>query len=208
MGDFDKEHKALLKILRKPYFVPESKFAIELFGDFRTHKRSFALTVDEYGGVTGLVTMEDLLECIFGDIPSPSDRPEEVQVREIDNNCFLLHGTLLLDEFNDYFNSALNESNMETVAGFVLHALGELPDKGEMIDIEGFRFTVLNVVRNRIEELQVEKLNTSFAQEKIVVTDESLVGQTDEPIDKEPAPDARQDPLTPDDSEQSVKGDH
>ena len=197
-----------MKILRKPYFVPESKFAIELFGDFRTHKRSFALTVDEYGGVTGLVTMEDLLECIFGDIPSPSDRPEEVQVREIDNNCFLLHGTLLLDEFNDYFNSALNESNMETVAGFVLHALGELPDKGEMIDIEGFRFTVLNVVRNRIEELQVEKLNTSFAQEKIVVTDESLVGQTDEPIDKEPAPDARQDPLTPDDSEQSVKGDH
>ncbi|MCU7836828.1 MAG: hemolysin family protein [gamma proteobacterium symbiont of Taylorina sp.] len=182
-GDFDKEQKALLKILRKPYFVPESKSAIELFGNFRKNKRSFALTVDEYGGITGLVTMEDLLECIFGDIPSPSDKLEQVQVQKIDNNRYLLHGTLSLDEFNDYFNSMLSESNMETVAGFVLHAFGELPDRGEIIDIQDFRFSVLNVVRNRIEELQVEKLSNSMTNEEEIISDNSPLAHCDELID-------------------------
>ena len=211
LGDFKKghKHKALLKILRKPYFVPESKSAIELFGNFRKHKRSFALTVDEYGGVTGLVTMEDLLECIFGDIPSPSDRPEQVQVRGIGNNCYLLHGTLSLDEFNDYFKSDLNEGKMETIAGFVLHTFGELPHKDEMIDIEGFRFTVLKVVRNRIEELQVEKLDSSFVNEKVTALENNLTEQmdvqADNQIEKESIPDVQQDNITPDQADTSVR---
>lgn len=170
--------------------MPETKSAIELFGNFRKHKRSFALTIDEYGGVTGLVTMEDLLECIFGDIPSPSDKPAQMQVKEIDNNCYVLHGTLSLDEFNDYFNSTLNEHNMVTVAGFVLHCLGELPITGEMIDVEGFRFTILKVVRNRIEELQVEQLKILSAEEKSISIEEISLQQSDEEThDKPPAPD-------------------
>lgn len=202
LGDFDKEHEALLKILRKPYFVPETKSAIELFGNFRKHKRSFALTIDEYGGVTGLVTMEDLLECIFGDIPSPSDKPEQIQLREIDNNCYVLHGTLSLDEFNDYFNSTLNEHNMETVAGFVLHCLGELPRAGEMIDAEGFRFTILKVVRNRIEELQVEPLNILSAEERSIRIEESI---SIEEISLQQSDEKTQNKPVPDDSENSIR---
>jgi len=208
LGAFDEEHEALLKILRKPYFVPESKSAIELFGNFRKYKRSFALTVDEYGGVTGLVTMEDLLECIFGEIPSPSDRPEQIQVHEIDNNCYLLHGTLSLEEFNYYFKTTLSESHMETVAGLVLHAFGELPYKGEKIDIEGFQFTVLKVARNRIEELQVEKLSSSFAKDNSAMTEEIVIGQTDVPIDKESESKDQQSDIIPGDSETSVKENH
>ncbi len=155
-----------LKLLRKPYFVPESKPAIELFDDFRTHKRSFAITVDEYGGVTGLVTMEDLLECIFGDIPSPSDNQQELQFREISNNCYSIHGNLTLEEFNQHFHTNLKESSLETIAGYVLHQFGELPDEGDIIDIEELRFTVLEVDNNRIEELQMEKPDNLFVTEQ------------------------------------------
>ena len=203
LSDFEKSNKTLLDMLRKPYFVPESKSAIALFDNFRKNKRSFALTVDEYGGVTGLVTMEDLLECIFGDIPSPSDRPEQVEVQDIGNNCYLLHGTLSIDEFNYYFKSELSEGNMETVAGFVLHAFGELPDKNEMIDIEGFRFTVLKVVRNRIEELQVEKLYSSFVNKK--TDNNTLLVETDELMDEDSATDTQQDTIVPDNSEDLSK---
>jgi putative hemolysin len=184
INDFDKDHQGLLKLLRKPYFVPESKPAIELFDDFRKQKRSFAITVDEYGGVTGLVTMEDLLECIFGDIPSPSDNQEQLQIQEISNNRYLMHGIILLDEFNQYFNSTLNDNNIETVAGYVLHAFGELPDEGEMIEIEGFRFTILKVARNRIEELQVENLEDLFVKKQGNVVENKLIELTEKRIDK------------------------
>lgn len=83
LAELDTDPGMLKKLLRKPHFVPESKPALELFDNFRERKRSFALTVDEYGGITGLITMEDLLECIFGDIPSPSDITEQFEVNQL-----------------------------------------------------------------------------------------------------------------------------
>jgi len=154
------ENKDLLQLLRKPYFVPESKPAIELFDKFREQKRSFALTLDEYGGVTGLVTMEDLLECIFGDIHSPSDRQKKTRIQEIENNHYVMDGIIPLDEFNQFFKTDLAEDNLETLSGYVLHTIGELPHKNEIVDSDGFRFTVLKVARNRIEEIQVTKLDS------------------------------------------------
>jgi len=178
------KNKDLLKLLRKPYFVPESKPAIELFDNFREHKRSFALTLDEYGGVTGLVTMEDLLECIFGDIPSPSDRQKKTQIREVENNYFVMDGIIPLNEFNQFFKTDLTEDNLETLSGYVLHAIGELPHEGEIIDSGEFRFTILKVARNRIEEIQVIKLASIIEDENTIDSESNNVEDSTENITK------------------------
>ena len=136
--------------------MPESKPAHELFDSFRENKRSFALTVDEYGGVTGLVTMEDLLECIFGDIPSPSDQADHYEFRRLADNLYAVDGAMPLDEFNHKFNARVADSDMETIGGLVLVKFGELPSQGAQVSIGRFSFIAARVDHNRIEELHVE----------------------------------------------------
>lgn len=144
-------------VLRPAYFVPESKPASEQFGDFRKHKRSFALTVDEYGSVTGLVTMEDLLECIFGDIPSPSDATEEARMTPLDDHRWSVDGGMPLDDFARGVGAQFEDVGVETIGGLVLHEIGELPAESTAIDIGEFRFTVAAVENNRISRLVVER---------------------------------------------------
>ncbi len=148
----------LPSVLRKPYFVPESKSASELFDTFRETNRSLALVVDEYGGVTGLVTMEDLLECIFGEIPSPSDEAEESWVRELADNRFALPGSTPIEDFNARFGANLEIEEIYTLGGLVLHHFGELPAEGQAVDVESFRFMAARVESNRIAEVIVETL--------------------------------------------------
>jgi len=163
LGQLEADRKRFLRLLRRPYFVPESKPALELFDSFRETKRSFALTVDEFGGITGLVTMEDLLECIFGDIPSPSDETDQFRIQELGENRYSVEGAMLLEEFNKKFDALLAEAEMETLGGFVLHTFGELPLEGAVIDIDNFKFTAAKVAQNRIVELYVEQLPGSAA---------------------------------------------
>ncbi len=158
LESLEQERQRFLKLLRKPYFVPETKPAVELFDKFRHSRRSFALTVDEYGGITGLVTMEDLLECIFGDIPSPSDQVEEFCIEPLGDERYRVDGAISLEEFNQRFDAALSGIEIETLGGLVLHGFGELPSDGASIRIEGFLFTAAKVAQNRILELQVERL--------------------------------------------------
>ncbi|MCG6939029.1 MAG: hemolysin family protein [Gammaproteobacteria bacterium] len=158
LDDLEKDPGLFRKLLREPYFVPESKPALELFDTFRARKLSFALTVDEYGGITGLVTMEDLLECIFGDIPSPSDCTERFEVKLLDDGRYLIDGSMPLDEFDEHFSAALDLQDVETIGGLVLHECGELPNEGCVVVIGGYRFTVLKVAQNRIVKLQLEPL--------------------------------------------------
>ncbi|MCP5416125.1 MAG: HlyC/CorC family transporter [Chromatiaceae bacterium] len=154
-----------IALLRKPYFVPETKPALEMLDNFRDTKRSFTLTVDEYGGVTGLVTMEDLLECIFGDIPSPSDLVEQFTLEMIDDNKFSVDGVMPLNEFNAQTGAILSSDEIETIGGLVLHAFGELPQEGETIELDGITFTAEVVAQNRIVRLQVEKPANKVVQE-------------------------------------------
>jgi CBS domain containing-hemolysin-like protein len=148
--------RELKKVLREPYFVPESKPAAELFASFRERRQSIALTVDEFGGVTGLVTMEDLLECIFGDIPSHSDGTEPDYVAPLDADRYSIEGTMPVDDFNDRFNAELPTGIAETVGGLILHEYGELPAENTTIELTGRRFTVSEVEDNRIKEVVVE----------------------------------------------------
>ena len=147
----------LQELLRQPYFVPESKLAADLFRTFRERKLSIALTVDEYGGVTGLVTMEDLLECIFGEIHSPSDEVHHVSIKDLGERRYAVDGSMPIPEFNQEMDSDLSEEWGETMGGLLLHHYGELPLQGDIIEIDQFRFRVTEVEENRIKTVEFEE---------------------------------------------------
>jgi putative hemolysin len=156
LSGLSQDLQPLSNILRKPYFVPESKSAFQLFHAFRETNRSLALVVDEYGGVTGLVTMADLLECIFGEIPSPSDEAEESWVRHLAAGRFALPGSMPVEDFNVRFDARLEIEEIMTLGGLVLHHFGELPAEGQTVEVDTFRFTAARVEGNRISEVIVE----------------------------------------------------
>ena len=151
------------KFLRKAYFVPETRPADDLFHTFRKRKLSVALTVDEYGGVTGLVTMEDLLECIFGDIPSPSEMLKETQVdfTKLENGEVRLDGSMTIVQFNREMDAELSDEVAETVGGLLLHHFGELPSDGASVVIEGFRFTIASTDSQRIDDVLVAPVGSA-----------------------------------------------
>jgi magnesium and cobalt exporter, CNNM family len=155
---FSEDPQRLKGLLRKPYFVPESKLAADLFRTFRERKLSIALTVDEYGGVTGLVTMEDLLECIFGEIHSPSDEVHQVSIKDLGEGRYAVAGSMPVTEFNQEMGSELSDAWGETIGGLLLHHYGELPPRGDTIDIDGFRFIVTEVEENRIQTVEFQKI--------------------------------------------------
>ena len=155
-----------IKLLREPYFVPESKQAAELFNTFRERRMSCALTVDEYGGVTGLVTMEDLLECIFGDIHSPSDISSHVYIKELGKGRYSIDGAMPIADLNERIGSNLDEESAETVGGLLLNEYGELPSEGTVIVIHDLQFKVIEVEENRIKELHLEIEDHAAVSEK------------------------------------------
>lgn len=155
---------ALQGLLREPSFFPESKPAVELFDTFRQRKLSFALTVDEYGGVTGLVTMEDLLECVFGEIRSPSDVPHAEQIEALGDGRYALDAAISVVDFNQEFGAGLDSEQAETLGGILLNAFGELPQEGAAIELLGFRFSVAEVEANRITRVLMESPPPQFQE--------------------------------------------
>lgn len=160
LGRLERDPQGFRKLLRQPNFFPESKPAVELFHTFRQRKLSFALIVDEYGGITGLVTMEDLLECVFGEIASPSDveTAGEQLVGELADGRRLIDAGMLIDDFNRAFGVTIASAEEETVAGVLLDTFGELPAVGATIVLSGLQFTVDSVEHNRIAHVFVERL--------------------------------------------------
>ena len=146
-------------------FYPAGDLPLELFHTFRQRKLSFALCVDEYGGVTGLVTMEDLLECVFGEIASPSDSAVATPqtVSELADGRRLIDTGISLADFNREFAVSLASGEVETLAGALLEAFGELPAAGAVIELCGLGFTVDGVEHNRITRVLVERLPQEVA---------------------------------------------
>ena len=149
--------RGIEKVLRKPYFVPESKLAADLFHDFRERKLSVALTVDEYGGVTGLITMEDLLECIFGEIHSPSDELLQVNIKDLGDGRHVIDGAMPIKEFNEEMGTELSDEWGETLGGLLLHHYGELPPEGAFIGLGELQFTVVEAEQNRIKTVEFQR---------------------------------------------------
>ncbi|RJP59163.1 MAG: HlyC/CorC family transporter [Candidatus Auribacter fodinae] len=157
----DKENMKLAGIVRKPYFVPETKLAIELFREMRKAQIHLAVVVDEYGGVEGLITMEDILEEIFGDILDKKD--VLLTLKKISPRSMKISGKLSIEDFNEVFSAHINDELNVTIGGFLLTHFGHIPKKGECIVIQGIEFMVTRSKKNRIEEIIVTRKTGSKA---------------------------------------------
>ncbi len=146
------------EILRKPYFVPETKNINKLFYELQKEKQHIAILIDEYGGFSGIVTMEDLIEEIMGDIDDEYDE-EETYVTEVEDNVYIVDGNISLFDFNDELDVDIDSENSETLGGFIIELLGEIPDEESdtPIDISygEFRFIVESVKDRRIDKVRV-----------------------------------------------------
>lgn len=149
-------------LLRPSYFVPETKKINDLLKEFQVRKIHMAVVIDEYGGASGIVTLEDILEEIVGDISDESDE-EETLFRRIDETKFIFEGRILLNDFCRVFNideeifiKVRGES--ETLAGLMLELTGEIPQKDQVIQFKNFTFRIESVDRRRIREILVERL--------------------------------------------------
>lgn len=148
-----------LKLIRKPYFVPESKKIDDLLKEFQSKRVHLAIVVDEFGGTSGIVTMEDILEEIFGEINDEFDEEEKFDSR-IDDNTFVFEAKTLINDMckvmeieTDTFDQIRNEA--DTVGGMLLEVSGDLPDQGEEIVISGFTFIVEAVDKRRIKRIKI-----------------------------------------------------
>jgi magnesium and cobalt transporter len=150
------------KLLRPAAVIPESKRLNALLKEFRASHNHMAIVVDEYGGVSGLLTIEDVLEEIVGDIDDEHDPEEDAFIRpEGDRNgrpCYAVRALTRIEDFNEFFECALSDEEYDTVGGLVMHELGRLPRRGESVDFGGFEFSVTKADKRRIGALRVQRL--------------------------------------------------
>lgn len=150
-----KQRFQIRDLLRTPVFVPESKHLNSLLQEFRHNHNHMAIVVDEYGGVAGLVTIEDVLEQIVGEIEDEYDIDEETYIKKLNDTQYTVKALTPIEEFNEYFSAHLNEKEFDTIGGLIMQALGHLPKRGETTNIGRFRFKVLHADNRRIRLLRV-----------------------------------------------------
>jgi putative hemolysin len=144
-------------LVRPAHVVPETKDLAAMLAEFRRVNQHMAIVVDEYGSFEGIVTLEDLLEEIVGEIEDEYDLPDE-SVERVDESRIRIDGTFPIDDFNEQFGQELPQDDYHTVAGFVFGALGRAAESGDEVLHDGLRFHVLDVDGTRIERLEVEFL--------------------------------------------------
>jgi len=142
-------------ILRPAVFIPESKRLNVLLKEFRASRNHMAIVVDEYGGVAGLVTIEDVLEQIVGEIIDEHDIEEDAYIMKHNDNVYAVKALTPIEEFNHYFFAEFSDDEFDTIGGLVMNRFGRLPRRGEVISIDRFRFKILNADSRRIHLLQV-----------------------------------------------------
>jgi putative hemolysin len=142
-------------LLRPAYIVPETKDLAALLAEFRKANQHMAIVVDEYGDLEGIVTLEDLLEEIVGEIEDEFDLPDE-SIERLEDGRIRIHGTFPIDDFNEQFQRSLPIEDYHTIGGFVFGMLGRAPEPGDEVSHDGVRFKVLEVEGSRIEMLEVE----------------------------------------------------
>lgn len=145
----------LRDLLRTAIIVPESKRVDTLLNEFRQQRYHMAIVIDEYGGVSGLVTIEDILETIVGEIEDEHDDEEELSIKQVAKHTFSVQALTPLDEFNESFNTRYDTNDADTIGGIVLHAFGHMPSRGETIEVAPLHFKVTNSDNRRILQLQV-----------------------------------------------------
>jgi len=145
-------------VMRPALHIPESKRLHVLLSEFRASRNHMAIVADEYGGVAGLVTIEDVLEQIVGEIDDEHDTDEERYIKRLDSGEFTVKALTAVEDFNDYFDTSFDDEEFDTIGGIVIKAFGHLPSRNESIDIEGAHFRVLRADQRRVHLLQVTGL--------------------------------------------------
>ena len=157
-GSADKK-SSLRELLRPAYFVPETKKADELLAEMQSQRIHMAIVVDEYGGVTGLVTLEDIIEEIIGEIRDEFDQKEEMLYQSVKPGEYLFLGRIDLDDFNQIMDSHLPKVEADTLAGFIYDQMGRIPEEGETISVDGLLLTVDLVSGRRIRRVRAERIS-------------------------------------------------
>ncbi|MCW4152447.1 MULTISPECIES: HlyC/CorC family transporter [Halomonadaceae] len=144
----------LADIVRSAMFIPESKRLNSLLKEFRDTHNHMAVVVDEYGGTAGIITIEDILEQIVGNIEDEHDADEEEDIRELDNKRYAIRALTTIDDFNEHFDTQFSDDEFDTIGGLVMQQFGHLPQRGEYTHLGGWRFEVLNADNRRIRLLE------------------------------------------------------
>ena len=146
------------KLLRPAYFVPETKNIDALFRELQKEKQHLAILIDEYGGISGIVSVEDIIEQIVGDIDDEFDEEDRI-IEKVDDTTFIVDGNVYLDDLEEETDIELESESSETVGGFLIDLMGEIPGqnvKYAPVDYEDYRFTIMSVKDRRIEKLKIE----------------------------------------------------
>lgn len=145
-------------IMRPAYFIPESKRLNVLLKEFRSNRNHMAIVVDEYGMTAGLVTIEDVLEQIVGEIEDEHDMDEESYVFQRSDNEYTVKALMPIEDFNEYFSADLFDEEFDTLGGLIVHQMEHMPKRGEKIEIDRFRFEILRADNRRIHVLKLKVL--------------------------------------------------
>lgn len=151
-------------VMRSVSVIPESKRLKVLLKEFRTRRYHMAIVVDEYGMTAGLVTIEDVLEQIVGDIEDEHDAQEAAFIQKSSKGKYIIKALTPIDEFNEYFSVNLQDDEHETVGGFVVHKLGYMPEKGDKLEYEQFRFEVVHADNRRLHLLHLKLMEDNSDQ--------------------------------------------
>jgi CBS domain containing-hemolysin-like protein len=159
-----KREVSLSEHLRPAYFVPEAKKVDELLAELQAKRIHMAIVVDEYGGVAGLVTLEDIVEEIVGEIRDEYDQAEELLFQAINDDEYLFQGRIDLDDFNDIMGTNMPHSEADTLSGLIYSRIGRVPAAGDYVQIEDLRLTVEQISGQRIRKVRAQRrpLNSGY----------------------------------------------
>lgn len=165
LSNTEKEKFNVRDVLRQAIFVPESKRLNVLLKEFRASRNHIAIVVDEYGGVAGLVTIEDVLEQIVGEIEDEHDFDDDVFIFQHSQNHATVKAITPLDEFNENFHTSFSSDELDTIGGLVMHAFGHVPKRGEVVELENIQFKILKSTNRRIHLLEVLVMDNDAVEE-------------------------------------------
>lgn len=148
---------SLETIMRKPLFIPETKLINSLMRDFQNSKTHIAIVVDEFGGISGLITLEDILEEIVGEIRDELDTNEDM-IKKLQPGNFVVKGSVAIDDVADILEIDFDDEGYETIGGFILSQAGDIPKQGYSFEYKGFLFSVKEILKRRVQSILIEKV--------------------------------------------------
>lgn len=148
----------LESILRPANIIPESKRLNVLLKEFREKRYHMAIIIDEYGGISGLVTIEDILEEIVGEIEDETDDDEDDFIRKVSETDYIIKALTPIEDFNDYFEASFDDTDFDTIGGIITQAFGHMPHRNEVVELKGFRFRILYADNRQLHLIRLTRL--------------------------------------------------